>query len=140
TVSSGTLVLSKSPGVTAIAHGALAINTGGVVLLGASDQIDDAVTLTLAGGVFQTGGYNEQLSTLKLTASSRLDLGSGASVLKFAASSGIGWTTSTILTVSNWNGSVLGGGNSQLIFGANATGLTAGQVAQIRFINPVGFS
>ena len=34
---------------------------------------------------------------------------------------------------------VSGGGAEQLIFGASSAGLSAGQVAQIGFVNPAGF-
>jgi hypothetical protein len=41
--------------------------------------------------------------------------------------------------VTNWNGASTGGGDDQLKFGADASGLTAGQLNQIRFIDPAGF-
>jgi autotransporter-associated beta strand protein len=138
-VSGGTLQLSKTAGVAAVPNGSLIVNTGGTLLLGAANQIGDAVPMTLAGGVFQTAGYSEQLGTLGLTANSVIDLGAGASVLKFAASSSVGWTGGTILTVTNWTGSISGGGADQLLFGGNSSALTAAQVSQIRFANPPGF-
>jgi hypothetical protein len=95
--------------------------------------------MTLAGGTFQTAGLSEQLGTLKLTANSTSDLGVGASVLRFAASSGVAWTAATTLTIANWNGSTTGGGAEQVVFGSNSSGLGAGQVSQIRFANPPGF-
>ena len=36
-------------------------------------------------------------------------------------------------------GSIAGGGSERIIFGANASGLSASQVAQVRFVNPLGF-
>jgi autotransporter-associated beta strand protein len=139
TVSGGTLQLSKTAGVAAVPNGSLIINAGGTLLLGAANQIGDTVAMTLGGGTFQTAGFNEQLGTLKLTANSLIDLGSGASVLKFAASSGVAWTAATTLTILNWAGSVKGGGPDQLVFGANSAALNAGQVSQVRFTNPAGF-
>ncbi len=44
------------------------------------------------------------------------------------------------ITVYNWNGSTNGGGTDQLSFGASSSALTAGQLGQIRFVNPGGFS
>jgi autotransporter-associated beta strand protein len=139
TVRSGILRLGKSPGLNSVPHGTLVINSGGVVQLAASNQIDDTVTMILAGGVFQTGGFNEQLGTLQLLGLSRIDLGPGASVLRFAASSPVSWTGGATLSVSNWNGVVQGGGSSQLIFGTTGDGLSSTQLAQIQFVNPAGF-
>jgi autotransporter-associated beta strand protein len=139
TVKAGTLKLGKTAAVAAVASGSLVLNSGGTLLLGASDQIADTVPMTLSGGTFQTGGFNEQLGTLNLAVNSVIDLGAGASVLKFAASSGISWTAGTILTVTNWNGSINGGGADRLVFGATSSALTAAQVGQIKFANPPGF-
>lgn len=59
-------------------------------------------------------------------------------VLKFADSSSEIWDTVTLLMISSWNGSLLGGGSTQLFFGTNSTGLTKSQIDQIRFQNPDG--
>ncbi len=138
TVNAGTLLLSKTAGVAAVPNGSLILNTGGTLLLGAANQISDAVPMTLGGGIFQTAGFSEQLGTLKLTANSVIDLGAGASVLQFAASSGVTWTSGTLL-VTNWNGSVTGGGADQVVFGSSSSALSTTQVGQIRFANPPGF-
>jgi autotransporter-associated beta strand protein len=140
TVSGGTLQLSKTAGVAAVPNGSLVLNAGGTLLLGAANQIGDAVPMTLGGGTFQTGGYSEQLGTLKVTANSVIDLGAGASVLKFDDSSGIAWTAATTLTITNWAGAVYGGGADQLVFGADSSGLMASQVSQVWFANPAGLA
>ena len=44
-----------------------------------------------------------------------------------------------VLTITNWNGSVTGGGAEQVVFGSSSSGLSAGQVIQVRFANPAGF-
>ncbi|HOX59446.1 MAG TPA: immunoglobulin domain-containing protein, partial [Candidatus Paceibacterota bacterium] len=139
TVSAGTLKLNKTAGVAAVANGALILNSGGNLLLGAANQIGDALPMTLAGGVFQTAGFSEQLGALTLTANSVIDLGAGASALAFAASSGVAWNAGTTLTIANWNGSITGGGTDRITFGSAASGLTSAQVGQIRFANPPGF-
>ncbi len=139
TVSGGTLKLAKTAGVTAVANGTLTVNSGSILLLGASDQIANTVPFVLNGGTFQTAGFNEQLGTLKVTANSVIDLGSGSSVIQFAASSGQAWTAGTTLTISNWNGSITGGGAEKVVFGSNGSGLAASQVNQVRFVNPPGF-
>ena len=139
TVNGGTLTLSKTAGVAAVPNGSLILNAGGTLLLGAANQIGDAVPMTLGGGTFQTAGFSEQLGTLKLAANSVIDLGAGAGALKFAASSSVTWTNGMTLTVTNWTGSISGGGADQLIFGSNSSALTTTQVSQIRFANPPGF-
>ena len=39
----------------------------------------------------------------------------------------------TILYITNWHGSAVGGGDTQLFFGSNASGLTSQQLARIKF-------
>ena len=102
---------------------------GGSILLGADNQIADTTNMILSGGTFETGGYDETLGTLTLSADSTIDLGSGSdSVLHLADSSGETWSGS--LTISNWDGS------DQLFFGSSSSGLQSSQVAQIWFENP----
>ncbi len=138
TVNAGTLKLAKSVGVAAVANGTLVINTGGSVLLGNSDQVANSVPLVLAGGTLRTAGFNEQFGTLQLTGNSVIDLGGGNSVVRFAASGSVAWTAGRILTISNWSGSIAGGGAEQVYVGASNAGLTAAQLAQVRFANPFG--
>jgi N-acetylmuramoyl-L-alanine amidase-like protein/Ig-like domain-containing protein len=138
TITGGTLKLNKTAGVSAITNGTVIVNPLGTLLLGAANQVGDTVPMTLAGGIFQSAGFNEQLGVLKLTANSRVDLGAGSSVLRFADSSATAWTAATTLTITNWNGAVNGGGTEQVIFGTNGTALTSAQINQIRFVNPGG--
>jgi autotransporter-associated beta strand protein len=126
----GTLTLSGTNTFT----GSLTISSG-TVLLGASDRIADGVNVTLSGGTFAFGGFNETIGTLALSANSTIDLGSGASVIHFADSSAVSWTGGTRLTVSNWSGLPAGGGTDQLYVGSSSAGLTATHLAQIRFFN-----
>jgi autotransporter-associated beta strand protein len=139
TVSGGTLKLSKTAGVAAVPNGSLIVNAGGILLLGAANQVGDSIPMTLGGGTFQSAGFSEQLGTLKLTGNSVIDLGGGSSVLGFAASSAVAWTGSTTLTLSNWNGATSGGGTERVVFGSSSSGLSSGQLGQIRFANPPGF-
>lgn len=140
TVRGGTLKLSKTAGVAAVANGSLVVNAGGTLLLGVANQIGNAIPTTLGGGKFLTGGFSEQLGVLTLTASSVIDLGTSACVLKFAGSSAATWTAGATLTISNWSGSVNGGGTDQFILGSSSGSLTTAQVAQVWFANPAGFS
>ena len=57
----------------------------------------------------------------------------GSSTLRLANSSAQPWDSSAILYITNWHGSAVGGGQTQLYFGSNASGLTSQQLAQIKF-------
>ncbi len=138
TVSGGILKLQKTAGVAAIPGTGLTINSAGTVQCAADNQISDVAPLTLSGGVLNTAGFDESLGTLKLNANSKIDLGGGSSVVRFAASSGTAWTAGTTLTISNWTGSFNGGGTEQLFFGPNSSGLSVSQIAQVKFANPSG--
>ncbi len=140
TVSGGTLKLGKPAGVNAVANGSLIVSSGGTLLLGAANQVANALPMTLAGGTFQTAGFAEQVGPLKLTGNSVIDLGAGSSVLGFAASSGVAWTAGARLTLTNWNGSIRGSDAARVVFGGNDAGLSATQVSQLRFANPAGFA
>jgi autotransporter-associated beta strand protein len=149
-VSGGTLVAAGTGSNQALGKtGAIVINTGGTLLLGASNQINNSATLTLNGGTFNTGGYSEGtstaagLGTLTLSASSTINLGSGNSILSLAGSNSTVWASGAILSILDWSGKATGGGTDQLYFGANITlgnGLTSSQLSQIQFVNPAGFA
>jgi autotransporter-associated beta strand protein len=150
TVNAGTLVLSKSDGINAIADGGttrITVNSGGTLLWGANNQLANGVDVTLNGGTINMANHSEGtasaagLGALTLAANSTIDLGGAStSILHFDTTSSIAWTSGTILTVQNWSGSLSGGASEGLYFGVGGTGLTASQVGQIRFVNPVGFA
>jgi len=101
-------------------------NFAGLVLKGGTARVNDSATVTM--------------QTLKLAgADAAIQMGGsgGGAVLKFANSSGITWATGT-LNIFDWNGGVYGGGPDQIFVGTDATGLTASQLAQIKWINPFG--
>jgi autotransporter-associated beta strand protein len=78
TVSAGTLRLSKTAGVNAIA-GAVAVNAGATLLLSASENVTNISTVTLSGGTISRGsGVSETFGDLNLTANSFLNYGSVA--------------------------------------------------------------
>ncbi len=119
------------------------INTGGTLLLsGTGDRVNDAAGFTLAGGKLSTGGLSETVGTLTLSASSVIDMGAGASVLRFADSSAPAiaalWTGT--LSIWNWSGNQnTGSGTDQLYFGnGSGTGLVASQLLQIKFYSDAG--
>lgn len=89
----------------------------GTLAIGASDVIADASNLQLEGGTFATSGNNETLGNLTLSASSTIDMASGAtSILAFDFNSAAtpGWTGT--LAITNWDGSGTGNGAEQLVF------------------------
>jgi hypothetical protein len=89
--------------------------------------LDDAATATM-GQLVHIGDTTLEMGTAG---------GSGA-VLNLANSSSVAWTAGKILTISNWNGSLSGGGPDQIFFGTDATGLAAVQLTQIKWIAPNG--
>ncbi|RYD86703.1 MAG: PEP-CTERM sorting domain-containing protein [Sphingobacteriales bacterium] len=66
-----------------------------------------------------------------------IDLGDGASVLRFADSTFQFWNGT--LSITNWSGSAAGGGVDQLLFDTAIGGITMDQLALIQFVNPAGF-
>jgi hypothetical protein len=79
------------------------------------------------------------MQTLKLASSATIQLGTGAggAVLNFANSSAVAWNAGT-LTITSWNGNAAGGGSDRIYMGTDATGLTASQLAQVKWVNPLG--
>ena len=134
-VAAGRIILSGALNATA----SLAIN-GGSVELGASDRVNDLATVTLASGAtLGSAGFSETFGVFALSGNATVDLGNGASLLRFANSSSSTWSPGT-LTIRGWSGSPSGGGIDQLLFGSDASGLSAAQIAQIQFLDPAGFA
>ncbi len=93
--------------------------------------------MTLNGGTLSTGGFSETLRVLTLSLSSVIDMGTGNSILHFLDSSAATWTGT--LGIWNWSGNTLGGGTDQLFFGnGSGTGLTVGQLTQVKFYSDAG--
>ena len=124
----------------------IAVNTGGTLLLsntGTTDRINNAATVTLAGGTIAfsgnvTEGSSPGTGALTLTANSIIDFGGGNDVINFGASNLATWTGGAVLSIYNWGCSTAGGGNDQLKFGSNNTALTTGQLGQISFYSGAG--
>jgi hypothetical protein len=97
----------------------------GLILKGGTAMVEDSTSVTL--------------KTLRLASSATIQLGTaaGGSQLSFANSSAVAWNAST-LNITSWNGSTSGGGSDQIKVGTDATGLTAGQLAKIKWIAPNG--
>jgi hypothetical protein len=101
--------------------------------------------LTLSQGVWRAAATAESLGPLQLSIgssnnNSAITFPSGASVLHLANSSAQSWGAGAILYITNWHGLTSGGGATQLYFGSNSGGLTAPQLAQIRFVLSGGVS
>jgi autotransporter-associated beta strand protein len=126
----------------------ITVNSGGTLLLsgssGVTDRINNSATMNLNGGTFNTGGLSENgsvgIGALTLSNNSTIDLGTGTSVINFANSSAATWVSGKTLTILDWSGSTSGGGTDQLIFGSDSSGLSSGQIAQVIFQDPAGFS
>jgi len=107
-----------------VSDGALFQHTGG--------NVTHSGVLILDAGNWHAATGDYALGPLQLGAGqSSISFPDGSSVLRLANSSAEPWN-SGILYITNWHGSVSGEGATQL-FGLNSNGLTAEQLAQIRF-------
>lgn len=114
--------------------------TGGASFSQTGGTVTQTGTLTLDSSSITAGDGTQHFGQLLLSGStnSSLTLDSAPSVLHFANSSGEAWSSTAMLLISNWNGSLSGGGEDQIFFGSDSTGLTSQQSSQIKFINPAG--
>jgi autotransporter-associated beta strand protein len=148
TVNGGTVTLDGNT-VDNLQGKNILIQSGGTLINGASNQIENNTGMTLAGGTWNvsngnaTAGFSEVLGSLTLSSTSTLVLGKSQSIINYASSSGQTWGTtySSLMYVDNWNGTLTtGGGSDQLIFGNTSTALTTAQLNQIKFVNPTGLA
>ena len=106
----------------------------------AGQDLQNYAGLILKGGTAAVSDSSSvSMKTLRLAGLAGIKLGTGAggSILTFSNSRAVAWNAGT-LTITSWNGSAAGGGSDQIKFGTDATGLTAGKLAQIKWINPYG--
>ena len=116
TINNGVLRLDNSGGNALDATTPVTINSGGTLLFERANQVADTADLVLAGGTFSTAGFSESMDNLTLTATSTIDMGSGASILNFSD----GTHSAGTFTVKNWSGNfTVGGGTDQIIFAAS---------------------
>lgn len=125
---------------TGLGTSGITVNAGGTLIFNGvtTDRIKNDAPITLSGGTLNTGGLSEYtagsvlpgMGALTLTSASAIDLGTGASIIAFADSSGI-WAGA--LKILNWSGSSSGNGIDQIYFGTNTSGLTPTQLSQISF-------
>lgn len=109
-VGDGTLVAAATSGSALASTSSITVNAGGTLLLGASNQINNAAGITLDGGTFSKGNYSEGaanasgMGALTLTSDgSHLDFGTGTvGILTFASfDPSVDLLT---LTIDNWTG------------------------------------
>lgn len=155
-IDGGTLELKNTGGVPALTGtSSVAVNNGGTLLFSANNQLNQALppdislgsgsgTAKIDAGGFSQGGPgtagNAGLGALTLNSNATIDLTS-TSVLHFADSTGQTWTGT--LSILNWSGTpTTGGGLEQLLFGTGGIlpGVDPTQLAQIQFVDPVGFA
>ena len=128
TVNDGTLVVASNGGGALGGTNAVFVNGDGNLALGASNQINDVASVTLAGGTLSKGDFSEGTSasvgagTLSLAAEgSHIDFGTGgAGTLAFAIFNPGGYS----LIIDNWTGTAGAIGNDstdRLIFAADPT-------------------
>ncbi len=121
-------------GGTNVNNGTLALNASNIVPL--------TGTVSLGGGTLQLNSTQQGTTAtagagaLALASSSIIDLAS-TDLIHFLASNGQTWTGT--LSIYNWSGTpVTGGGAEQILFGTDATALTAAQLNQITFYSDGG--
>jgi fibronectin-binding autotransporter adhesin len=108
TISGGTLTAAASSGRALGSTSGVTVNSGGTLLLGASNQINNTASITLGGGTFAKGNFSEGststagVGALTLSATgSHLDFGTGTvGTFNFASFN----PGSNILTIDNWTG------------------------------------
>lgn len=104
--------------------------------------ISDRARIQMNGGSWVARAGTRRLGALALgggTVPTQIIFPPGnASLLEFASSAS--WSGSSTLIISNWSGSLAGGGAHQLRFGTDAAALSPAQIGQIYFDNPAGMS
>ena len=126
TVNSGTLA-TTGPAAALAGATSIAVNAGAALVLGQNNGIDDLASLTLAGGILQTGtSLSETLGALNVTAgTSLIDFLSNASTMTFSSLSLGG-------SLAIWNYS----GTHDVV--TIASGTATGSLAQITFYGDSG--
>ena len=111
---------------------------GGIFRLNPSANTSNLTPYVLNGGTLSTTGIAASItvtaSTLQLTNSSTIALGTAVHTLTFAESNGVSWTANKNIIINGWTGTAGVSGTAGKIFVGNSnTGLTVDQLAQIYF-------
>ena len=154
----GTLLLGLTPPNQStwynLTGGALAVKDieidAGAYFQHTSGTIAHSGVLLLDQGEWRAANADQALGPLQLGApnpnvvgfhtNSAIIFPDGSSILRLAGSSTQAWAPNGILYITNWHGSVSGGGATQLYLGSNPSGLTGQQLGQIRFAVSGGLS
>lgn len=130
-VTAGVLVAAATGGF----NSSTALNvSNGTFRWEANDVFNNAAAVTLGeGAILQFNNFSEVLGTLTVNGSAVLNLNGSSGIVSFAPSSANTWTG--ILSITGWNGLLAGGGDEQVMFGAD--GLTS-QMGQVVFVDPAG--
>lgn len=126
----------------------------GAELLVQGGVISNLGVFTIRGGAVRAAGQTLQLGQLQVIGdpvlvcvgtqptTSTLDVGvgsgTGATVLRFRDSRDVPWSGSA-LSILYWSPSTNGFGPDHIFVGTNAQGLTAFQLRQLTFVNPIGW-
>jgi autotransporter-associated beta strand protein len=127
-ISGGTLTAAGTSGAALGLTSSITVNSGGTLLLGAGDQINNTATVTLNGGTIVKTTFSEGSTTgwgmgaLTLTASgAHIDFGSSTvGVLSFASFN----PGANVLNIDNWTGAANTIGNintDRLVFDSDQT-------------------
>lgn len=148
TINAGTVNVSAADALGSTSK--ITVNSEGTLLLSnnaTNNRINDAATMTLNGGTFNTGGLSEHgalnntagIGALTLQTSSIIDMSNAASIIAFANSAALAGSWSGTLSIYNWSGvPTTGGGTDQLFFGSSSAGLLPTQLADFRFYSGDG--
>src|SRR5207302_2939673 len=127
----GTLRLAATGGNQALASAqTVDVNSGGTLLLGTSNQINNTANFRLFGGTFALNGQSEGaagttgVGSLTLTSNSTIDfaIGTFSSVVQFAGVAAHTPIAGADLAITNWDGTIaLGGGSERLLFAGSST-------------------
>ncbi len=119
-VNAGTLQIGIGDNAIILGTGNVTINTGGTLLHSGNNKINDAADIFLNGGTWNLGNDTNEdtVATLTLSASSVLDMGTGAGANVLTFTGGATYTAG-LLTIDNWSGILdVGGGIDQIVFGS----------------------
>lgn len=130
-----------APSITVGPEGELEL-TGAAVTNSGTFTILSAVRVRADGNYPRLGKLILQSASPSLccpppSSDSLLDFGFNGATLRFQDSHDTTWDSKLFLM--NWSGSANGGGTDHLYVGSSSQGLTAAQLSQLTFVNPVGW-